>query len=127
MAVELRARLNRELVMASLRGVPGSPAAPMRELVALLMVVETAMVTSLNIGGWGPREGVAASALAAAGLCAAAGVKVTTLYAVLTLVALGPGAGLFLADAVRRRRQAKNSGESLEPDPEPKRLEAIGG
>jgi len=78
--------------------------APLGELVPLLMVVQTAVVIPLGIGGWGPREGVAAWAFAAAGLGAATGVTITTLYAVLMLVAVAPGAGLLLADAVRRHR-----------------------
>ncbi len=93
--------------------------APLGELVALLMVVQTAMVIPLSIGGWGPREGAAAWAFAAAGLGAANGVTVTTLYAVLALAAVAPGAGLLLADAVRRRRGPGHSGESRGPDPAP--------
>jgi Lysylphosphatidylglycerol synthase TM region len=83
--------------------VAGSTA-PLGELVALLMVVQTATVIPLGIGGWGPREGIAAWAFAAAGFGAAAGVTATTLYAVLMLAAVTPGAGLLLRDAVRRRR-----------------------
>jgi uncharacterized membrane protein YbhN (UPF0104 family) len=93
--------------------------APLRELVALLMVVQTAMVIPLSIGGWGPREGAAAWAFAAAGLGAANGVTVATLYAVLALAAVAPGAGLLLGDAVRRRRGPAHSGESRAPDPAP--------
>src|SRR6516225_1628458 len=78
--------------------------APLGELVALLMVVQTAVVIPLSIGGWGLREGAAAWAFAAAGLGAATGVTVATLYAVLMLAAVAPGAGLLLGDAVRRRR-----------------------
>jgi hypothetical protein len=78
--------------------------APLGELVALLMVVQTATVIPLGIGGWGLREGAAAWAFAAAGLGAATGIKVTTLYAVLMLAAVAPGAGLLLRDSVRRRR-----------------------
>ncbi len=95
--------------------VAGSTA-PLGELVALLMVVQTATVIPLGIGGWGPREGVAAWAFAAAGLGAATGVTVTTLYAVLMLAAVTPGAGLLLGDAVRRRRGPRHSGESRRPD-----------
>ncbi|HEV2251828.1 MAG TPA: lysylphosphatidylglycerol synthase transmembrane domain-containing protein, partial [Streptosporangiaceae bacterium] len=40
--------------------------APLGELVALLMVVQTAAVIPLSIGGWGPREGAAAWAFAVA-------------------------------------------------------------
>jgi uncharacterized membrane protein YbhN (UPF0104 family) len=78
--------------------------APLGELVALLMVVQTASVIPLSIGGWGLREGAAAWVFAAAGLGAAAGVTVATLYAVLMLIAVTPGAGLLLGDAVRHRR-----------------------
>ena len=78
--------------------------APLGELVALLMVIQTAVVIPLGIGGWGPREGAAAWVFAAAGLGAATGVTVTTLYAVLMLTAVAPGAGLLLGDAVRRRQ-----------------------
>jgi uncharacterized membrane protein YbhN (UPF0104 family) len=77
--------------------------APLGELIALLMVVQVAVVIPLSIGGWGLREGAAAWAFAAAGLGAATGVTVTILYAVLMLVAVAPGAGLLLGDAVRRR------------------------
>ena len=79
--------------------------APLGELVALLLVVQTAVVIPLSIGGWGLREGAAAWAFAAAGFGAATGVTITTLYAVLMLVAVTPGACLLLGDAVRRRRR----------------------
>lgn len=87
------------VIAARLAGVT----APLGELIALLMVVQTAMVIPLSVGGWGPREGAAAWAFAAAGLGAAAGVTVTTAYAVLALAAVAPGAGLLLRDAFRRR------------------------
>jgi uncharacterized membrane protein YbhN (UPF0104 family) len=77
---------------------------PLGELIALLMVIQIAAGIPLNIGGWGPREGAAAWAFAAAGLGAANGITVSTLYAVLMLAAVTPGAGLLLKDAVRRRR-----------------------
>jgi uncharacterized membrane protein YbhN (UPF0104 family) len=53
--------------------------APLGELLPLLMVVQTAVVIPLSIGGWGLREGAAAWAFAAAGLGAAAGVTVAVL------------------------------------------------
>jgi hypothetical protein len=101
--------------------------APLGELVALLMVVQTAMVIPWSIGGWGPREGAAAWAFAAAGLGAATGVTVTTLYAVLALAAVAPGAGLLLRDAVRRRRGPGHSGESAEADAPPRTMESVRG
>jgi uncharacterized membrane protein YbhN (UPF0104 family) len=99
--------------------------APLGELVALLMVVQTAVVIPLSIGGWGPREGAAAWAFAAAGLGAATGVTVATLYAVLMLAAVAPGAGLLLGDAVRRRRDPGHSGEPSRPAPAPRALEVV--
>jgi uncharacterized membrane protein YbhN (UPF0104 family) len=101
--------------------------APLGELIALLMVVQTAMVIPLSVGGWGLREGTAAWAFGAAGLGAATGVTVATLYAVLMLAAVAPGAGLLLGDAVRRRRQPGHSGESGPADAAPKTLEAVRG
>lgn len=80
-------------------------AAPLAELVALLLVVQMALVVPLGIGGWGLREGAAAWAFGAAGLGAATGVTVAVLYAVLMLVAVAPGGGLLLTDAVRQRRR----------------------
>jgi uncharacterized membrane protein YbhN (UPF0104 family) len=98
--------------------VAGSTA-PLGELIALLMVIQIAAGIPLNIGGWGPREGAAAWAFAAAGLGAANGVTVSTLYAVLMLAAVTPGAGLLLKDAVRRRRGRQHRDESSGPDPAP--------
>jgi hypothetical protein len=101
--------------------------APLGELVALLMVVQTAVVIPLSIGGWGLREGAAAWAFGAAGLGAATGVTIATLYAVLMLAAVAPGAGLLLGDAVRRRRDQGQPGESRRADPEPVTMEAVRG
>jgi hypothetical protein len=101
--------------------------APLGELVALLMVVQIAVVIPLSVGGWGPREGVAAWAFAAAGLGAATGVTIATLYAVLMLIAVAPGAGLLLGDAVRRGRGPDHPDESSRADPAPKTLEGVRG
>ena len=98
--------------------VAGSTA-PLGELIALLMVIQIAAAIPLNIGGWGPREGAAAWAFAAAGLGAANGITVSTLYGVLMLAAVTPGAGLLLTDAVRRRRGRGHPVESSRPDPAP--------
>jgi GTP cyclohydrolase II len=105
-----------QLTLASLLVVAGHTAtfviaarvagctAPLGELIALLMVIQIAAGIPLSVGGWGPREGIAAWAFAAAGLGAANGVTVATLYAVIMLAAVAPGAGLLVRDAVRRRR-----------------------
>jgi hypothetical protein len=104
--------------------VAGSTA-PLGELLVLLMVVQTAAVIPLSIGGWGLREGVAAWAFAVAGFGAATGITIVTLYAVLMLAAVAPGAGLLLGDAVRRRRDQGKPGESRRPDPAPQALEVV--
>src|SRR5579863_6949653 len=96
--------------------VAGSTA-PLGELLVLLMVIQTATVIPLSIGGWGLREGVAAWAFAAAGFGAATGITIATLYALLMLIAVAPGAGLLLGDAVRRRRHQGQPGEPRRPDP----------
>jgi hypothetical protein len=106
--------------------VAGSTA-PLGELVALLLVVQSAMVIPLSIGGWGLREGAAAWAFGAAGLGAATGVTVATLYAVLMLAAVAPGAGLLLTDAVRHLRDREQPGESRRPDPARLTMEAARG
>ena len=90
--------------------------APLGELIALLMVIQIAAGIPLSIGGWGPREGAAAWAFAAAGLGAATGVTVTTLYAVLMLAAVSPGAGLLPKDAVRRHRGREHHRTRSGPD-----------
>jgi uncharacterized membrane protein YbhN (UPF0104 family) len=140
-----------QLTLASLLVVAGHTAtfviaarvagctAPLGELIALLMVIQIAAGIPASVGGWGPREGVAAWAFAAAGLGAANGVTVATLYAVIMLAAVAPGAGLLVGDAVRRRRGRRprhigrrgrrprhierrgrgRPGESREPDPVP--------
>jgi uncharacterized membrane protein YbhN (UPF0104 family) len=104
--------------------VAGSTA-PLGELLVLLLVVQVATVIPLSVGGWGMREGAAAWAFAAAGFGAATGVMIATLYAVLMLIAVAPGAGLLLGDAVRRRRDQGRPGESRRPDPAPRELEVV--
>jgi uncharacterized membrane protein YbhN (UPF0104 family) len=101
--------------------------APLGELVALALLVQTAMVIPLSVGGWGVREGAAAWAFGAAGLGAAVGITVTTVFGVLCLAAMAPGAALLLADSARRGDRARS-----EPEPEPRcergpRREVVGG
>jgi hypothetical protein len=69
----------------------GVSAGPVRLLpLALLVLVATGVPT--NIGGWGPREGVAAWAFGAAGLGAAQGIAAAVVFGVMVLVASLPGA-----------------------------------
>jgi uncharacterized membrane protein YbhN (UPF0104 family) len=74
--------------------VAGSTA-PAAELVPLMVLALLAMALPLNVGGWGPREGVTAWAFGAAGLGAAQGLTVAVVYGVLTFVASLPGAGVL--------------------------------
>jgi glycosyltransferase 2 family protein len=62
----------------------------------LALLVLLAMVIPTSLGGWGPREGAAAWAFAAAGLGATQGVAVAVVYGVMTLVATLPGAVVLL-------------------------------
>ncbi|AOR36931.1 hypothetical protein BFF78_07005 [Streptomyces fodineus] len=71
--------------------VAGS-AASVAELVPLAVLALVAMGLPLNVGGFGPREGVTAWAFGAAGLGADTGVAVAVVYGVLSFVASLPGA-----------------------------------
>ncbi len=72
-------------------------------LVPLTALVLLAMAVPLNVGGWGPREGIAAWAFAAAGLGAHQGVAAATAYGVMGLVATLPGGIVLAAERIRRR------------------------
>jgi uncharacterized membrane protein YbhN (UPF0104 family) len=67
------------------------------ELLPLALLVLLAMSVPTNVAGWGPREGVAAWAFAAAGLGSSQGVAVSVVYGVMVLVASLPGAVVLLA------------------------------
>ncbi len=84
----------------------------------LALLVLAAMSVPISIAGWGPREGVAFWVFGAAGLGGSLGVSVTTVYAVLVLCSLAPGAVLLAMDVVRSRR----TGESGDAAP----VEAVG-
>jgi hypothetical protein len=71
--------------------------APLSRLVPLTLLALLAMALPLSIAGWGPREGVAAWAFAAAGLTATQGVATAVTYGVLALVASLPGAVVLVA------------------------------
>ena len=93
----------------------GSTASPGR-LLPVAVLVLLAMVVPLGIGGWGPREGMAAWAFGAAGLGAAQGVAAATVYGVLTLVAALPGAAVPIAGFVRPRTSRVDVSPVLVPD-----------
>lgn len=73
--------------------------APVAALMPIALAVLVVAAIPLNLAGWGPREGTAAWAFAAAGLGASAGASVSVAYGVLALLATAPGAVLL---AVRR-------------------------
>ncbi|MGC5051628.1 lysylphosphatidylglycerol synthase domain-containing protein [Micromonospora sp. DT48] len=75
--------------------------APLSLLLPLTLLALLAMGVPANVAGFGPREGVAAWAFAAAGLTAAEGVATATVYGALVLVASLPGAAVLLARRVR--------------------------
>ncbi|MFG2212376.1 lysylphosphatidylglycerol synthase domain-containing protein [Streptomyces sp. NPDC048638] len=91
-AVVLAGYLGMFLLAARVAGVTAPPA----ELVPLVVLALLAMALPLNIGGWGPREGVAAWAFGAAGLGAAQGLTTAVVYGVLAFAAALPGAGVLL-------------------------------
>lgn len=68
----------------------GAHVPPLR-LAALALVVLLAASIPFNVGGWGPREGIAGWAFAVAGLGASTGVAASTLFGILGIVAVAPG------------------------------------
>jgi uncharacterized membrane protein YbhN (UPF0104 family) len=70
--------------------------APLSRLVPLTLLALLAMGVPANVGGFGPREGVAAWAFGAAGLTATQGVAAAVVYGALALVASLPGALLVI-------------------------------
>jgi uncharacterized membrane protein YbhN (UPF0104 family) len=81
--------------------------APSAELLPLMMLALIAMALPLNIGGWGPREGVTAWAFGAAGLGASQGLSVAVVYGVLAFAAALPGIGVLAVQWFAGRRSAR--------------------
>jgi hypothetical protein len=79
--------------------------APLSELLPLALLV-LAGAALPNVGGWGPREGVAAWAFGAAGIGASLGVATGVVYGVMVFFASLPGAVVLLATAAPRREAA---------------------
>jgi uncharacterized membrane protein YbhN (UPF0104 family) len=82
----------------------GVTAPPSQMLPLALLVLQAAALP--NVGGWGPREGVAAWAFAAAGLGASLGVATAVAYGVMVFVASLPGAVVLVVAWVSRTRSA---------------------
>jgi uncharacterized membrane protein YbhN (UPF0104 family) len=75
-------------------------AVPLGELVPVALLVLVVSGLPLNVAGWGPREGAAAWAFAAAGWDAAQGLAAAVAYGVLVLVANLPGAAVFVREGL---------------------------
>ncbi|MFI5856491.1 lysylphosphatidylglycerol synthase transmembrane domain-containing protein [Streptomyces parvulus] len=85
------------LVMFALAARVAGSGATAAELTPLAVLALLAMGLPLNVGGWGPREGVTAWAFGAAGLGAGTGLGVAVVYGVLSLVASLPGVVVLVA------------------------------
>jgi uncharacterized membrane protein YbhN (UPF0104 family) len=97
--------------------VTGS-AATVAVLLPLAVLALLAMGLPLNVGGFGPREGVTAWAFGAAGLGASSGLAVAVVYGVLSFVAALPGALVLVARWYTGLRGAGTAGpEAARPDP----------
>jgi uncharacterized membrane protein YbhN (UPF0104 family) len=75
--------------------------APLSRLVPLTLLALLAMGLPANVGGFGPREGVAAWAFGAAGLTATQGVATAVVYGALVLVSSLPGAAVLVTRRIR--------------------------
>ncbi|MEY9995788.1 uncharacterized membrane protein YbhN (UPF0104 family) [Streptomyces sp. V4I8] len=95
-------------------------AASVAVLLPLAVLALLAMGLPLNIGGFGPREGVTAWAFAAAGLGADTGLAVAVVYGVLSFVAALPGALVLVARWYTGLRADSGSVVTM-ADPEPSR------
>ncbi len=101
------------VVMFLLAARVAGSAASASELVPLALLALLAMSVPLNVGGWGPREGVTAWSFGAAGLGASQGLTVAVVYGVLSLVAALPGIGVLVARryaAPRARPRGQDGG-----------------
>jgi uncharacterized membrane protein YbhN (UPF0104 family) len=87
--------------------------APLATLLPIVVAVLVVAGVPLNLAGWGPREGMAAWAFAAAGLGAGTGVATAVAYGAIVLVANLPGAVVLLRDALRRPAARLEEGEKV--------------
>ena len=97
--------------------------ATVAQLLPIAVLALVAMGLPLNVGGWGPREGVTAWAFGAAGLGASSGLAVSVVYGVLSFVAALPGLLVLVARWYTGLRTA-GPGTAV-PDPEPAQASAV--
>ncbi|WUB60559.1 flippase-like domain-containing protein [Streptomyces sp. NBC_00582] len=83
-------------------------------LLPIAMLALLAMAVPLNVGGWGPREGVTAWAFGAAGLGADTGLSVAVVYGVLSFVAALPGAVVLVVRWYAAVRAGRPQGAQAE-------------
>jgi hypothetical protein len=88
-------------------------------LLPLAVLALLAMSLPLNVGGWGPREGVTAWAFGAAGLGAGDGLAVAVVYGVLGFAASLPGVLVPAAHWFASLRAAGRTGGAPPAVPEP--------
>lgn len=102
------------LFLASAR-VAGS-SAPLTALIPPLLMALLVMALPVNVGGWGPREGMCALAFGAAGLGATQGLASAVVYGALALLSSLPGAGVLACRllAARRSRRAVEEVQEVE-------------
>ncbi len=83
--------------------------ASLLRLAPLTLLALLAMGLPINVGGFGPREGVAAWAFGAAGLTADQGVATAVVYGALVLAASLPGVCVLLVPRLRGARQHRST------------------
>ncbi|MFD5265125.1 lysylphosphatidylglycerol synthase transmembrane domain-containing protein [Streptomyces sp. NPDC058335] len=117
-AVVLAGHLTTFVVAARAAG----SAAPVLTLLPLAVLALLAMGVPLNVGGWGPREGITAWAFGAAGLGASTGLAVAVVYGVLSFAAALPGLVVLVARWCTglRDKDRNAAAGSLVPDAEPR-------
>jgi len=84
---------------------------PVQQLAPLVLVVQLGSAVPTNVGGWGPREGVAAWAYGALGLDPAAGITASVVYGLAATLAIAPAAVALVPRAGSRRRVAAQAPE----------------
>ncbi|MDX2548293.1 lysylphosphatidylglycerol synthase transmembrane domain-containing protein [Streptomyces sp. WI04-05B] len=109
--VVLSGHLGMFVVAARVAGSSASVA----ELLPIAVLALLAMGLPLNVGGWGPREGVTAWAFGAAGLGASMGLSVAVVYGVLSFVAALPGAAVLVVRYFWSPTESAATAESAEP------------
>jgi uncharacterized membrane protein YbhN (UPF0104 family) len=87
--------------------------APLTRLLPMMLLALVAMALPLNVGGWGPREGVMAWAFGAAGLGAAQGLTVAVVYGLFAFVASLPGIAVLIGQWIIRSRAARREARAV--------------